>query len=181
MNADRISNGLTAATLEAKWKHNLQWQERSPFKNRMCRSLSWPARAGQEGNDPGGKAHDNRFTRWARGFHLCIHPVRTRHTRRSGNVVRLVVRPTHAPDQHERSHAYRRGHGHRGFLSMAVLRLAQRILRLARVSNGSLLCHGCYQHGRHIHTVLLAAQPQDKPPGLGVKLAGVPMECSGTG
>ena len=41
MNTDKIDNGLTAATLEEKWKTDFQWQERNPFNNRMRRALSW--------------------------------------------------------------------------------------------------------------------------------------------
>ncbi len=52
MNSDKFANGLTASTLEGKWKSNFQWEERNPFNNRMRRSLSWLARAEQEACDP---------------------------------------------------------------------------------------------------------------------------------
>ena len=53
MNADKIANGLTAATLEAKWKINLDPEERhNPLNLRMRRALSWLARAEQERDDP---------------------------------------------------------------------------------------------------------------------------------
>ena len=52
MSTDRIAEGLTASTLEAKWKSNFQWQERNPFNNRMRRATSWLTRAEQERDDP---------------------------------------------------------------------------------------------------------------------------------
>ena len=52
MSTDRIAEGLTASTLEAKWKSNFQWQERNPFNNRMRRAASWLTRAEQERDDP---------------------------------------------------------------------------------------------------------------------------------
>ena len=44
MSTDRIAEGLTASTLEAKWKSNFQWQEGNPFNNRMRRATSTVAR-----------------------------------------------------------------------------------------------------------------------------------------
>ena len=48
MSSDSIVEGLTAASLEAKWKSNFQWQTRNPFNNRIRRALSWLARAERE-------------------------------------------------------------------------------------------------------------------------------------
>ena len=52
MSSDEIANGLTASTLEEKWKSNFEWQERNPFNNRMRRATSWLTRAEQERDDP---------------------------------------------------------------------------------------------------------------------------------
>ena len=52
MSTDRIAEGLTASTLEAKWKSKFRWQERNPFNNRMRRATSWLTRAEQERDDP---------------------------------------------------------------------------------------------------------------------------------
>ncbi len=53
MSPDSIAEGLTAATLEAKWKSNPDSEQRqNPFNLRMRRSTSWLARAEQERDDP---------------------------------------------------------------------------------------------------------------------------------
>ena len=53
MSSDKIAAGLTAATLEAKWKSNPDSEQRqNPFNLRMRRALSWLARAEQEQDDP---------------------------------------------------------------------------------------------------------------------------------
>ena len=53
MSSDEIVNGLTAATLEAKWKSNPDSEQRqNPFNLRMRRATSWLARAEQERDDP---------------------------------------------------------------------------------------------------------------------------------
>ena len=48
MSSDSIAEGLTAASLETKWKSNFQWQKRNPFNNRIRRALSWLTRAERE-------------------------------------------------------------------------------------------------------------------------------------
>ena len=54
MSGDKIANGLSAATLEARWKTNPDSEQRqNPFNLRMRRALSWLARAEQERDDPG--------------------------------------------------------------------------------------------------------------------------------
>ncbi len=53
MSGDKIANGLSAATLEARWKTNPDSEQRqNPFNLRMRRALSWLARAEQERDDP---------------------------------------------------------------------------------------------------------------------------------
>ena len=53
MSSDEIVNGLTAATLEAKWRSNPDSEQRqNPFNLRMRRATSWLARAEQERDDP---------------------------------------------------------------------------------------------------------------------------------
>ena len=53
MSSNEIVNGLTAATLETKWKSNPDSERRqNPFNLRMRRALSWLARAEQERDDP---------------------------------------------------------------------------------------------------------------------------------
>ena len=51
MSSDSIAEGLTAATLEAKWKSNFQWEDLNPFNHRMRRAISWLTRAEQEQDD----------------------------------------------------------------------------------------------------------------------------------
>ncbi len=53
MSSDSNAEGLTAASLEAKWKSNPDSEQReNPFNLRMRRALSWLDRAEREGNDP---------------------------------------------------------------------------------------------------------------------------------
>ena len=53
MSTDGIVGGLTAATLEAKWRINPDSEQRqNPFNLRMRRATSWLARAEQERDDP---------------------------------------------------------------------------------------------------------------------------------
>ena len=53
MSSDEIPAGLTASTLEAKWKNNLDAETRENTLNlRMRRALSWLERAEQERDDP---------------------------------------------------------------------------------------------------------------------------------
>ncbi len=52
MSLNSIIEGLTASTLEAKWKSNFRWWEHNPFNNRMRRATSWLTRAEQEADDP---------------------------------------------------------------------------------------------------------------------------------
>ena len=52
MSTDSTADGLTASTLEAKWKSNPNAEQRqNPFNLRMRRALSWLARAEQEESD----------------------------------------------------------------------------------------------------------------------------------
>ena len=53
MSIDGIGDGLTASTLEAKWKNTPTSEElRNPFNLRMRRAISWLTRAEQERDDP---------------------------------------------------------------------------------------------------------------------------------
>lgn len=53
MRSYEIDNGLTAATLETKWRSNPDSEQRqNPFNLRMRRATSWLARAEQEWDDP---------------------------------------------------------------------------------------------------------------------------------
>ncbi len=53
MSSDSIAEGLSAATLESKWKINPDSEQRqNPFNLRMRRATSWLARAEQERDDP---------------------------------------------------------------------------------------------------------------------------------
>ena len=46
MNVNKIATCLTSATLDAKWKSNPDAEQRDNALNlRMCRALSWLARA----------------------------------------------------------------------------------------------------------------------------------------